>query len=84
MKRSREETVELPQDFAEKHIDTFVKGCHHILGVDPSLYDALLSKDFQLFLKREQPPMDLNHHLSTCKQHFGTANKWRSREQRQK
>lgn len=63
MKRSREETVELPQDFAEKHIDTFVKGCHHILGVDPSLYDALLSKDFQLFLKREQPPMDLNHHF---------------------
>ena len=64
MKRTRSEVVKLPEQFARKHIDSFVTGCEHILDLDPSLYDIIVSKEFQLFLKKEQPVFDLNHHFT--------------------
>ncbi|SCU81540.1 LAFA_0C05644g1_1 [Lachancea sp. 'fantastica'] len=64
MKRTHSEAAQqLPEDFKERHIDEFNKGCEAILEIDPSLYDAILRKDFQLFLKKKQPDMTLNYHF---------------------
>ncbi|CEP63070.1 DNA-3-methyladenine glycosylase II LALA0_S07e01728g [Lachancea lanzarotensis] len=64
MKRSRSDTAQkLSEDFKERHIDNFNKGCEAILEIDPSLHDAISRKDFQLFLKKKQPDMTLNYHF---------------------
>ncbi|SCU78317.1 LADA_0A05050g1_1 [Lachancea dasiensis] len=64
MKRKSSIPAELPADFASRHIDPFNKGCKAILEVDPSLYETMVSQDFGLFLKKEQPEMTLNHHFT--------------------
>ncbi|SCV03986.1 LAMI_0H12530g1_1 [Lachancea mirantina] len=64
MKRKRQEKVELPASFREKHVAEFIEGCDRILEVDPTLLDTMISKDFPLFLKKEQTEMTLDHHFA--------------------
>ncbi|SCU99828.1 LANO_0F03884g1_1 [Lachancea nothofagi CBS 11611] len=65
MKRARNQSAqELPEEFQQRHIEPFNKGCKLILDIDPTLYDLIAKKDFSLFLKKEQTPMTLNHHFS--------------------
>ncbi|SCU83628.1 LAME_0C05908g1_1 [Lachancea meyersii CBS 8951] len=63
MKRTRNQLGQLPKDFRQRHIDSFNKGCEAILDVDSTLYDTIITKDFSLFLQKEQPEMTLNHHF---------------------
>lgn len=50
MKKKSDELTQLPADYLERHTKVFADGLHHILLVDPSLRNIILTSDFPLFL----------------------------------
>lgn len=61
---SSEVTVELPKEFRDRHTVEFGLACDHILRVDPTLLETITSRDFPLFLRKEQETQTLAHHYA--------------------